>query len=196
MKKNKEISVIILASGMSSRMQSHKTELAFDDKKNFIQKITEEYINFGCDKVIAVLNEKNYQSLQSKNIELNKKVKPVINEHPEKGRFYSLYKGIVKLNENTSVFMQNIDNPVVNQNILKLLYSNSGKADYIIPSYQKKGGHPVLLSKYLIKEIKNAEHTNFHIKEFLNQYKKVYVETDDKNILLNINTISDYHLYF
>ena len=59
------ISAIILSAGFSKRMKMNKTELRFDNNHNFFQKITEEYLNFGCKEVIVVMNSENYKSLKS-----------------------------------------------------------------------------------------------------------------------------------
>lgn len=191
----KDISAVILASGFSERMKMSKAELQFDKKQIFFQKTTDEYLNFGCKEVIVVMNYDNFQSL-NKRIIIPAKIKIVINKNPERGKFSSLKTGIFELSETQSLFIQNIDNPFVNQKLLKLLSSNSAKAHYIIPSYQKKGGHPILLSKQIIKDIKKTEHSNYHLKNFLNKYRKIYIKTDDEKVLVNINTISEYHLYF
>ncbi len=195
MQKVEEISAVILASGLSKRMKMSKAELKYDRKQNFFQKITNEYINFGCKEIIVVMNSENYNSLKSK-IRISEKIKIVINKFPERGRFYSLKTGISKLNEIQYIFLQNIDNPFVNQDVLHLLDSNSKKADYIIPSYKGKGGHPILISREITNKIQNFSEENIHLKTFLNGFKKIYLDTDNKKITANINTISDYHLYF
>jgi len=194
--KNEDISVIILAAGFSERMKTHKTELSFDSNRNFFQKITEEYIQFNCKTIIAVLNQSNFNSLMRTGIKLSGKIKIIINEHPEKGKFYSLKTGAEAIDENSLTFIQNIDNPFVNQNILHLLKDNSGTADYIIPSYNKKGGHPILISAKMINAIKNEVKDAVNMKTFFNNFKKYYIPANDEKILININTVSDYDFYF
>jgi len=189
------ISAIILSAGFSKRMKMNKTELRFDNNHNFFQKITEEYLNFGCKEVIVVMNSENYKSLKSV-ISIPEKIEIIINEKPDKGKFYSLYKGVQALKGKTTLFIQNIDNPFVTKGTLKLLANNSYKADYIIPSYKNKGGHPILISEKITQDIKNSEFIDYNLKEFLNSYQKLYIETDNKKISANINTDSDYHLYF
>ncbi len=189
-------SAIILAGGLSSRMNVHKTELSFDEKRNFLQKITEEYLNFDCREIIVVFNSENYKSYVDKGLKLNDKIKIVLNNYPEKDRLYSLKIGISALYKTGSSFIQNIDNPFVTKETLMLLAENSDKADYIIPSYKKKGGHPILISEKIVKTIKETKEETGNMKTFLNHFKKYYADCGNKKITANINTISDYHLYF
>lgn len=196
MQRAENISAIILAAGLSSRMKTNKTELPFDSNRNFLQKISEEYLNFTCKEIIVVFNTENYNSYIDKGLKFNDQIKIVINKYPEKGRFYSLKTGISALSEIVFSYIQNIDNPFVNQDILNLLNSNSEKADYIIPSFKGKGGHPILVSEKIIQAVKNTNSDDVNLKTFLNQFEKYYAATNDKKILANINTFSDYHLYF
>ncbi|MCD6556855.1 MAG: NTP transferase domain-containing protein, partial [Bacteroidales bacterium] len=129
MQRAENISAIILAAGLSSRMKEHKTELPFDNNRNFLQKISEEYLNFTCKEIIVVFNTENYNSYIDKGLKFNDQIKIVINKYPEKGRFFSLKVGISALSETCFSYIQNIDNPFVNQDILNLLNSNSEKAD-------------------------------------------------------------------
>ena len=196
MQRAENISAIILAAGLSSRMKKHKTELSFDKNRNFLQKISEEYLNFTCKEIIVVLNTENYNSYINKGLKFNDQIKIVINKYPEKGKFYSLKAGITALSEPGFSYIQNIDNPFVNGDVLNLLNSNSEKADYIIPSFKKKGGHPILVSPKIIQTVKNTNSDDVNLKTFLNQFEKYYAAINDKKILANINTFSDYHLYF
>ena len=94
MQRAENISAIILAAGLSSRMKTNKTELPFDSNRNFLQKISEEYLNFTCKEIIVVFNTENYNSYIDKGLKFNDQIKIVINKYPEKGRFHSLKTGI------------------------------------------------------------------------------------------------------
>ncbi|MCF6185145.1 MAG: NTP transferase domain-containing protein [Bacteroidales bacterium] len=190
------MSAIILAAGFSERMKVHKTELKFDEKRNFLQKITEEYLDFGCNSVIVVLNKINYNSLNEKKLVFSDKIKFVINENPEKGKIFSLKKGVKEIKNSDCVFLQNIDNPFVSQEILEVLKENYEKGDYIIPSYENRGGHPVLISEKVINFVKNEIDFNLNMKLFLNRFKKYYIPVNNNKISANINTRSDYDLHF
>jgi len=194
--KGKEFSVIILSAGKSVRMGTPKPALKFDESQTFIEHISFEYQQFGCKEIIIVLNKENHTFLNDLNIKLPSNCKIIINNHPEWHRFYSLKTGVKSLKEINYVFVHNVDNPFVNQEVLNELLNHSDKADYIVPEFEGKGGHPFLLSPKIILEITQTNKNEMHLKDFLNQYSKLKIQVNEESILVNINTLEDYKKYF
>jgi CTP:molybdopterin cytidylyltransferase MocA len=192
----KEFSAIILSAGESSRMGVPKLSLQFDENTIFIQQIVNEFTNFGCNEIIVVVNEIGNKYLTENEVFLPENVKIVVNKHPEWHRFYSLKIGVVALSKTNNCFVHNVDNPFVSQSILKNLAKEINKADYINPQYNGKGGHPFFISGLIQNNIKSATENELHLKDFLNQYKRLKVAVDDKYILVNINTKEEYQKYF
>lgn len=189
-------SVIILAAGKSSRMGIPKWSLRFDEKSSFIEHIISEYHSFGCKEIILVINETDYSSFVEKKYTLPDNLKLVINKYPEWDRFYSLKLGVEKLSTNQLVFIQNIDNPFVNHDLLLNLLVNSENADLVVPEFDGRGGHPILINQQIIITIKNNQGNILHLKEFLNQFVKKKITVSDERILVNINQLIDYQKYF
>ncbi len=187
-----QTSAIILAAGNSSRMGEPKLSLKFDEKFTFIEKAIKEYIDFGCKEIIVVINKSGKKSIEENNISLPENTITVINEFPELGRFYSLKLGCNAIENANTTFLHIIDNPFVNQKLLKTLFDNSRSADYIIPSHDSHGGHPVLVSEKIINAAKSESANELHFKEFLNRFSSFRIEVDDKRILANINDWKDY----
>jgi CTP:molybdopterin cytidylyltransferase MocA len=192
----KEFSAIILAAGKSERLGFPKLSLKYDDKKIFIEHVVNEYLEFSCTEIILVLNEIGNKYLIDNQIRFNENVKIIINEHPDWHRFYSLKIGARSLNNIHAVFVHNVDNPFVNIKVLKELINCSEKADYLSPEYEGKGGHPFLISKNIVQELRSIEENQMHLKEFLNQFFKMKVKVDDEKVLVNINTLEEYEKYF
>jgi len=186
MKKN--CSAIILAGGESIRMGEPKQFLQFN-KITFIEQITNIYKSFNIKEIIIVTNTKYYEKTKKLNL---KNVKIIENKNPELGRFHSLFLGVNCLENTEFVFVQNIDNPFVNYEILDLLYKNKEKNCYCTPIFDTKGGHPILLSKMIITQIQNENTKNLNLKDFLKLFKRKTVITNDEKILININTIDEY----
>lgn len=189
-------SVIILAAGKSSRMGIPKWSLRFDEKTSFIEHIISEYHSFGCKEIILVINETDYSSFVEKKFTLPDNFKLVINKYPEWDRFYSLKLGVEKLSINQLVFIQNIDNPFVNHDLLINLLVNSENADLVVPEFDGRGGHPILVNQQIIITIKNNQENILQLKEFLNQFVKKKMTVSDERILVNINQLIDYQKYF
>ena len=184
-------SVIVLAAGNSTRMGSPKAFLEWDKEKSFLEKITEEYLNFGCNEVIVVLNEETYKIFLEKNLPVSKKIKVVINKHIDYGRLYSVQCGISELT-NSFCFIQNIDNPFVEVDLLNELYQLKNENSFVLPVFNGKGGHPVLLSKEIIDFIKKADIKIEKLNELLKLFKRVELPWQNENVLVNINTEEEF----
>lgn len=192
----KDFSAIVLAAGKSERLGFPKLSLRYDDKNTFIEQIVKNLNEFNCREIVLVVNETGIQYLKRHNITFEENVVIVLNENPDWHRFYSLKKGVQNLSELQAVFVHNVDNPFVRLETLKELWTNRLKADYLFPEYQAKGGHPILLSPNIVKEVFHTEARQIHFREFLAQFSKLAIPVQDTNILVNINTLREYRRYF
>ncbi len=187
----KKTACIILSGGNSSRMKTHKALLPFSQNKNFLQHIIGVYLNTGLSDIVVVKNE---------DINLNPKQYPnatiINNNHPEKGRIYSIQLGLQQLSEHTDCFIQNIDNPFVTKQLLSDLLKHQNKADFISPVYYDKGGHPVLLSGIILNKIRTITDNKTTLRDILSDFNRYKVVTNDERCILNINTPDDYSQYF
>jgi len=195
MEVEKNVSVVVLGAGNSTRMTSPKPLLKWDKSLTFIEKIIDTYYFFGCNNIILVFNSEVCKLFHQKYPNYNKdnKLKIVINEYPQFERFYSIKKGIAMCGNNKLCFIQNVDNPFVNNLILNSLYSNIGTNDYCVPTYNDYGGHPVLINSKVINSINNTKENHLKFNEFLGQFHRKNIITEDKTILYNINTPEDYN---
>jgi len=115
--------VLILAGGMSERMKHPKSWLPFNKSQSFLEKIVREYYNFGCNKIVVVINEKHCRSPWGDKIkELEKFVEIVKNYTPEKGKSHSIQLGLKHFTECAHLFIQNVDNPFIDKDLLSVLY--------------------------------------------------------------------------
>jgi len=189
---HKKTSALILAAGNSSRMGSPKFMLRFDENHTFLEKIIEGYKEFGCCEIIVVLNPLGAEIIKQNksNIVENKHI--IINYHPELERFFSIQTGLRAIKNPENVFIHPVDNPFVNLGILESMLQISNKSDYQVPCCQEKGGHPILINKKVIEKIKDSGKMEINLKIFLNQFSKKTIETDYKEVLININTVEEY----
>lgn len=192
--RSKNCSVIILAAGHSSRMGAPKFALPFKNGKIFLEVIISRYEEFGCYNIIVVLNEDGHKLIRDKNIEIAENIIVAINPYPDKGRFFSIQTGINNVKNDSPVFIHNVDNPFVNLAMLKkmLLSLNS---DFVVPVFNGRGGHPVLLSPGICNKLKNEKNAEINFRDFLASFKKTKLQVADNNILVNINTREEYDKY-
>ncbi len=189
------INTIILSAGQSARFGEPKYRLKFDSNRTFIEKIIAEYLAFGCEKIVVVTNSQSFSKILSLEIVQQNHIEVVINPTPEKGRFSSIKTGFSAIQIACPTFIQNIDNPFISKSLLQLMAHDLENHDGICPAYHGKGGHPLLLSEKLIKNLITKE-TNFDFKVFLKGFDIQKVEVSKPEIVANINTIQDYIQWF
>lgn len=193
MTENKGISVIILAGGKSERMDYPKPYLIYNDT-TFIAKIIREYEQIGCGKIAVVINKDFYVAPWISYINgLSERVEFIVNYLPKLERFYSVKLGIEAVHNTCDYcFIQNIDNPFVDQELLTTLIDNKNENGFTLPVYKGKGGHPVLISKKVIDYINERESVDLNLKNVLQSFDRKEVHVNKEDILFNINTPENY----
>lgn len=186
---------VILAGGESERMDFPKAFLGFSGR-TFLDKISETYFNFGIKNICLVINKNFSEGKWQEEIGLVKPfIQTIIKTDPGFGRFHSLKLGINKLLSCDFVFIQNIDSPFVNKEIIQTLQKNRCSFGYTQPFHQGRKGHPVLISKKIIQLISAMQGSEHNLRDILKEFPKTDVEINDKRILANINTKEDYQEY-
>jgi molybdenum cofactor cytidylyltransferase len=183
--------VLVLAAGFSQRMGKDKFLLKYNDNQTFLDKIIESYDNELINKIVVVINLNSEKHISSK-ISSKNKVKIVINNQPELGRFNSIKLGIQYFSSKQSVFLHNSDNPFAEKEVINKLIENNSENSYCVPTFQNKGGHPILISGKIIFDLKNEKDININLKDFLKSYNCKRIEVSCEKILLNINTENEY----
>jgi molybdenum cofactor cytidylyltransferase len=187
---------LILAAGLSTRMGKPKHALKLSNGSTFLESLVRQYLDFGCDKIVVVLNPVGLQSGEDSVFLKHRGVSFVENPMPEQGRFLSIKLGLKILGYDLPVFMQNVDNPFAAKRVLEKLKKHISDFDFVKPVYEGKGGHPVLLGPKTISASLKQPSTDLNFKNFLESFIGTKVEVDDENILININTPEDYERFF
>lgn len=172
-------------------MNFHKALLPFSDNENFLQHIVNIYLNEGIEKIIMVINSEVNSKLG-----FSSEFKVVENKNPELGRMHSLKLGLNSLKNVNFCFVQNVDNPFVTNEIISALWKHRMESDFTAPVYKRKGGHPILISKKIIRHIVATPDKDQIMRDVLGKFEKKNVSVVDKNILVNINTKGDYMKLF
>ena len=189
---SKKFSAIVLSAGKSSRMGTDKFSLMFDANKTFLEKIVTVYHYFGCNEIVVVLNSDGVEHFERLKIKLPSEVKIAVNHHPEWERFYSLKRGVESMREIVPCFVNNIDNPFVDADLIEKMALQIEKSDYVLPSFNGRGGHPFMISENVVRDLLTEPEEQMNIRDYLNRYSKHRIAVDDDKVLLNINTIDDY----
>lgn len=190
--------VIILGAGESSRMNFPKALLKFDATSTFVEKIIHEYVDFGIPEVVVVTNQKNKSAISSL-LKYNwiSKVKIVVNDKVNLGKLYSVKSGLNILSPAIKFcYIQDVDRPFVNRNLLLQLFSNKLLLGFTSLIYKSKRGHPILIGRNVIKVLKKWSDFNLTLAEVLEEFPCLESSTVNKNIIININTPQDYNIHF
>ncbi len=195
---NDSFGAVILAAGFSSRMKTLKPFLRFDEKRVFIEKIIDDYLEFGCNRIVITINEqvKEWNTFKNKFADKMDSIQFIANIHPEYERFFSIKTGLEFLDNQNFCFIHNADNPFIGNQLLNIIFEKRTDEGYTVPCYQGKGGHPVLFGSKVIKKIKDEQYINVNLKEFLTDFERINVEVDSDKIHININTQEEYEKYF
>lgn len=184
-------SVVILAAGSSLRMGDHKFALELRPGLSFLEYIILQYKEFGCGKIIVVLNPDGMDHQNRKGLDLPVGTRIVVNPVAETGRFSSVKAGLKHSNNDNPVFIHNVDNPFAEQDTLKELFENFQPGAYVCPIFEGKGGHPVLISFEVVKAILAEKSNHVVLKDFLKDFVRIPVHVHDPQVLVNVNTRED-----
>lgn len=174
---------IILAAGYSSRAKINKLLLQTNDKSLISQAI--EGMLPHVEAVFVVTghyHDEIYSAIQHYN-----KVKVIKNEQFEKGMFSSILVGVRNVSDDFLILPG--DCPFVSVETYKKILS--GSKDIRVPSFNNIKGHPIFI-KYKFKNILLKEPTSSNLKDFRNRYDYEIIKTDDKNVLIDIDTLNDF----
>ena len=189
--KPREAGALILAAGRSERMKELKAFLPFDENTCFIEKIISTYSSWGCREIVVVTNQEAFQEMKQ-TVLVPAAVTVVVNDHVEFERFYSVKLGLGAIRSSSFCFIQNVDNPFIDSQILDLIYEHRSHEKYVSPVFKGKGGHPVLLNRKNINHILNWPLNSAIFKEVLKTMECRVVEMPDDRVLININSKEEY----
>ena len=188
---------LILAAGESSRMGRDKALLPWPpDANETLLSAAIRALSDHCDLVLVVTG-KNSSALE-----------PVVyacgaflvrNPAPERGQFSSLRTGLQELlnrgRDNAMVTL--VDRPPPKLQTLACLVDRFARREHgiwaVVPEYQGKHGHPLLIGREMIEAFLKAPVTsNARDVEHANQERVCYLTTDDPLVTANLNTPADY----
>jgi len=177
---------VVLAAGLSSRFEGYKLSKKILGKSmiehtvfTMLPYVSHIYVVLGHNREIIEGLLSAYDDVTC-----------VYNEDYLQGMFTS-FKAACKHITGDRCFFIPGDQPLVEGKTYKKLLSASGEV--IVPSINKRAGHPILLDRSLIDQLKNSE--SLHMRDFLSKYKKTYLQVEDAGILKDIDTIEDYNKY-
>ena len=187
------ISAILLAAGLSKRMNGENKLTKKIEDKPLIMHSVKNILASSIDELIVVLG---YQKeIIEKLIDKNKKIKLVFNKDFESGMASSIKTGLNNLPVKTEAFFICLgDMPLVNQEVYNQLIRSRNNKEIIVPIYKGQQGNPVLFSKSIKEKIMTIQ-GDVGAKRILelNEDKVLNVKINDSCITKDFNTMDNFN---
>ncbi len=188
----KDLAVIILAAGYSSRMKLFKPLLPLGSS-TVIENSIDSFLEAGIENITVVIG---FQANKLIPVLENKGVKWIYNEKFSEGMYSSIIAGVKSLPSHVKgFFLLPADIPLVKGETIDSLVEGyrQSKQSIIYPSFSERRGHPPLISYCLFPEIIKYDGSG-GLKALLKQYEEqaYYVEVEDEGTVFDIDTYEDY----
>ena len=190
------ISAVVLAAGLSKRMGHQKMLLPWGNT-TVIEKVIRTLIDSGIDDIHIVVGGLHKEL---KKILREYQLGYVINKDYRNGEMLTSVKhGIESLQTNTEAALIVLgDQPQIESSIVQAILNRfkSSHNPIIVPSYQMKRGHPVLISRQLWKSLLML-HPPKTLRDFLNENNKLidYLLVNNDSVIQDLDTPDDYFRY-
>ncbi len=187
-----KVTAIILAAGLSSRMQSFKPLLPFGQSTTLGHTI-KTFQHAGINEILVVVGYR-YKEITKFLGPLN--IKFTYNDKFHEGMFTSIISGIKALPRNTEAFfLLPVDIPLVKPQTIQTLCAEfkTSSEGILYPGFSGTRGHPPLISTSYCQPILSW-HGQGGLVNFLNQHDKdaKTIDTQDPGILLDMDTPKRY----
>ena len=187
------ITAVILAAGASKRMGQPKMLLPWGNGTVLTQVIT-VFQNAGIEDILVITGGARQQVEE---LVSSLSVRTAYNENHTSGEMVSSIQcGIKLLTSQTQAILIGLgDQPQVQEGSVRLVCEayRALKSNLVVPSYQKRRGHPWLVAYPFWDELL-AMKSPRSPRDFLNTHHDEiqYVEVNDPNILADLDTPEDY----
>jgi molybdenum cofactor cytidylyltransferase len=187
-----DIWAILLAAGESSRMNSPKMLLTFG-KETIIETVISNVSSSDVDRMVIVLGswkEEILKVIKKANLNI------CFNDNYKLGMLSSIQCGLKFIpGAFRGVLICPGDQPMVDKRIINMVitaFKISGKG-IVIPSFEKKRGHPVIIDSKYCDEILNFGHSDT-LRRIIDDHPEDIeeVETISSSVLKDIDTPDDY----
>lgn len=161
--------------------------------KSVIRRVVEAARGAEIDQLVVVLGH-NFKMIEQElfGIEYVK----TLNEGYEKGQSSSVIAGLNRVSKDAdAVLILPGDVAAITSELINKVvdgYRHTSKA-IVMPSYKKRGGHPILLRKMLFPEMRSITETGKGLKEITRGHLSdtFFVEVDTPAVLWDIDTRED-----
>ena len=190
------LGAVIVAAGMSSRMQAlgrHKSLLPWAGGKTIIEHIIDQLLLSRVQHITVVTG---HQANEVGALAEKRGVNVVFNPEYQTGEMLSSIKlGLQAQPSHVAASLVVLgDQPRIQPKIVGqvMMAYAEGKGDLIIPSYQMRRGHPILIDRRYWGELL-ALPPEASLRDLLRVHSVSYVSVENDSVLHDVDTPDDYH---
>lgn len=185
---NKRFAAVILAAGESSRIGRNKLALPLGNQ-SVLEHAISNFLIESVDEIIVVTGK--YPHLHTN---ISPGVRLVHNPDYVQGMGSSVKLGLKSLVlKPDAVFISPADIPLIKRETIEKMINAFTEQSIVIPTYQGKKGHPVLLGKAHIEQCLQEQKEKVLYEVIVkNSDRIVYLPLEDEGILMDIDTMEDY----
>lgn len=185
------ISSIVLAAGMSKRMNGTPKALLDWGGEPLLRYQVEQLLEAGVDEVVVVLGHRSdeiYRTIR------DLPCRVMSNARYFTGRANSLRIGAKAVNRDAdAIVVLNVDQPRPAELIRKLVAAHSSERAATVPRFDGHRGHPVVVAGRLREEMMAADDEHQGLHGVLERYKEAIGEVEmDAVCGIDVNTPEDY----
>jgi molybdenum cofactor cytidylyltransferase len=188
-----DVSAVLLAAGESTRMGQQKAILPWRGT-TLLQYQVNSLLDGGASQVIVVLGygAENLRPL----VNDITGVVPVLNLRYRTGKVSSIRAGFRNVDPRTEmVLVLSVDQPRSPALVRRVVDAHRRRGALITyPTYQSKGGHPIILSSSLLPELMRIRESRQGLREVVSRHRaEVFrLGVDDWEAVLDLNRDEDY----
>jgi len=185
---------ILLFAGESKRMGKLKSLLPIGEE-TVVETVLNEYCASSLSEVVLVLGYRadDIKKTIDRKISGNK-LKVVVNKDFKKEMFSSIQTGIVEIKDAEGILIGLGDQVLITCDIINELTENYIKDKVLIPTFQGRKGHPIIIPYTMKNEIltMNAEKTT--LKDVLSRHSDIinFLEMKSDRVLIDMDTKEEY----
>ena len=189
-KNTESIDCLILAAGGSTRMGRWKMMLPFGTS-TVVETVVAAALGV-CSRVVLVIGHESDRLREL--FAHDRRVVPVENRDWRSGMFSSVKRGVSEI-RSRRFFLGLADMPLVDSAVYEALLAWDGDSidnRICIPVFSGKRGHPLLLHRDVIEEIRHASDETTTMKDVVGRFPVHEMPWHDAGILHDLDTPDDY----
>ena len=187
------VAAVLLAAGESSRMGQPKPLLPWGELP-LVRYQVDSLTDAGATSIVVVLGPSTLDAVS--HVEGIDSVRTVINYRAAEGKTTSVRLGVSQVTEDAeSVLLLAVDQPRTASIMRRVIDAHESDVSLIThPTYQGRGGHPIIFRRLLIPELLAVSEERQGIREVVSRHMDTLrrVELGDPMVRLDLNTMEDY----